>query len=214
MQDTKRAKREREILEAAFLELLQRGYRGTTMLAVARRVQASKETLYAWYGDKRGLFRALVAHNAAAIESLLKDALAEESDPLSTLETLGALLLELLLGERAVAINRAAAADVANGGRLGQALSQGGRARIFPLICDLFCEARSRDLLRFETPAEITEIYLGLLLGDQQIRRILGVVPAPDAQERRRRATRAVSLMLRLYGPDHATSPDKPDSPN
>ncbi len=116
MRDERRAERESQILDAAFGELLERGYRATTMLAIARRAAASKETLYAWYGDKQGLFAALVQSNAASIETMLRAALAKEADPPETLRRLGPLLLSLLLGERAVAINRAAAADVAQGG--------------------------------------------------------------------------------------------------
>ncbi len=202
MRDEKRAAREAEILEAAFAELLEKGYRGTTMLAVARRASASKETLYSWYGDKRGLFLALVADNAAAIEAMLRDALDRREDPADTLARLGPLLLALLLGERAVAINRAAAADVAEGGALGQALAQGGRERVFPLICALLARARDRGLLAFDSDLEAAETYLGLLLGDLQVRRIVGVLPLPDRAACQAQAERALRQLRRLYAPD------------
>jgi AcrR family transcriptional regulator len=39
------------VLEAALELLVERGYRRTTMAAIAERATASKETLYAWFGD-------------------------------------------------------------------------------------------------------------------------------------------------------------------
>ncbi len=45
--------RRRQRLLAAALELsLQRGFRGTSMEAVARRAQVAKPTLYKYFGDK------------------------------------------------------------------------------------------------------------------------------------------------------------------
>ena len=54
------AKRREEILKVALSVLAERGYRGASMREIAVRAQASKETLYAWFGNKRGLFEELV----------------------------------------------------------------------------------------------------------------------------------------------------------
>jgi AcrR family transcriptional regulator len=45
--------------------LVERGYGGTTMAAVAERAGSSKETLYAWFGSKQGLFTAVIRRQAA-----------------------------------------------------------------------------------------------------------------------------------------------------
>jgi len=68
--------------------------------ADAREARASNETLYSWYDDKQGLFRALVARNAAEVRKLLESRMAEQHDPLKTLGLLGPKLLELLTGAR------------------------------------------------------------------------------------------------------------------
>lgn len=204
MDDRARSRREAEILEAALAELREKGYRGTTMLAVARRAGASKETLYAWFGDKRGLFRALVAANAADIRGRLERALAGAADPRETLEALGPALLRLLLGDRAVAINRAAAADAdddANeGGGLGRALAEAGRDSVLPLIAAVLRDADARGRLRVDDPEEAAETWLGLLFGDLQIRRVIGVAALPDDTALAARATRATARLFRLYG--------------
>ncbi len=51
--------RRRAVLDAALTVLERQGYAGTSMLDIAREARASKETLYAWFGDKKGLFAAL-----------------------------------------------------------------------------------------------------------------------------------------------------------
>ena len=61
-----REPREREVLDAAMDEHLDQGPAAATMQAIAREARASKETLYAWFGDRDGLIAALIRANADA----------------------------------------------------------------------------------------------------------------------------------------------------
>ena len=71
MKKSSRTPRRAHILDVAAKILAERGYRDTTMLEVARRASASKETLYAWFGDKLGLFEAVMRRNAGAVRLAL-----------------------------------------------------------------------------------------------------------------------------------------------
>ena len=53
-----------EILGAAYDVFLDKGFAQATMLDVARRARASKETLYARFGSKKKLFESLMAWGA------------------------------------------------------------------------------------------------------------------------------------------------------
>lgn len=199
MQTDRRAARETEILEAAFAVLCARGFAGATMQEVARTASASKETLYNWFGDKRGLFGALVAANAETAKAVLRGALRSEAATGPALEVFGVALLTLLTGDRAVAMNRAAAADADNGAILGQTLAESGREAVLPLLVDLIAAARARGEVAIDDDRSAIEAYLGLLLGDLPIRRVIGVADAPSADEIEARAARAASQWLRLY---------------
>jgi AcrR family transcriptional regulator len=172
----------RDAIEAAAYELLAaKGYLGTSMLAVARKAKASNETLYRWYGDKQGLFRSMVERNAEAVRSSLETALAAEGSAEAALQELGPLLLSLLTGDRAITLNRAAAADPS--GELAQAIVQSGREAIAPLIGQLMLRARDEKLIGFEKVEQAVGLYLDLLVGDLQIRRVIGSVgPLADKQ--------------------------------
>ena len=196
MREEARARRQRAIELAAYAVLEKKGYGGTSMLAIARKARASNETLYNWYGDKQGLFRALVARNAAEVRSLLASGIAERHDPLKTLGLFGPKLLELLTGPRAVALNRAAAADPT--GELGAAISLAGRETIAPLIGQVLQDARARGLIAFQSTAEAVDLYLGLLVGDLQIRRVIGREPQPAPKANQKRAKLALEYLVRL----------------
>ena len=196
MRDENRAARKARI-EAAALELLaQKGYLATSMLSVAKRARASNETLYNWYGNKQGLFRSLVAENASEVRTLLEQDLAHDQPPHTTLEALGPLLLGLLVSDKAITLNRAAAADPS--GELARELTQAGRGTVAPLIADVFVKARAAGLLSFEDASQAVGLYLDLLVGDLQIRRVLGAVPELSRTEIDQRAAAALDNLQQL----------------
>lgn len=190
-QETRKARR-KEIQQAALALLVQYGYAATTMASVAKAAGASLETLYKWYGDKPSLFRAMVQANIEELRDELVMSAAAFRDPLAAVQEFGPQLIAVLTSEEVVALNRAAAADPS--GDLGRIIAEAGRGSIAPQLTDLFARA-----MEGEDPAQVTEVYLGLLLGDLQIRRVIGRMPPPDAIEARQRADRALEMLRRLF---------------
>lgn len=196
MKDDARARREDQIAQAAYAVLEEKGFSGASMLAIAKRAKASNETLYNWYSDKTGLFKALVSRNAAEVRGLLEADLDHGRPATETLHALGPKLLKLLLSDRAVALNRAAAADAS--GVLGEALSTAGREAVLPLLARVMERGRAAGELTFEQTPEAVELYVSLLVGDWQIRRAIGRMPAPDKGTISARADMALRRFLIL----------------
>ncbi|SNS90105.1 TetR/AcrR family transcriptional regulator [Antarctobacter heliothermus] len=188
MRPENRTEREAQIAEAAYAVLAEKGFGGLSMLAVAKRAKASNETMYRWYGDKTGLFRALIQRNAAQVTERL-EALPPDA---TSLDDLGALLLDMLLSDRAVALNRAAAADPSNS--LGAVLAEAGRGTVFPRLVAVFehlCAAGEVT----GPPEAAAALWVDLLVGDWQLRCVTGAMspPGPEARGARvRRASRGV----------------------
>ena len=190
-QETRKTRR-KEIQQAALVLLVQHGYAATTMASVAKAAGASLETLYKWYGDKPGLFRAMVQANIEELRDKLAMSAAKFREPLAAVQEFGPRLIAVLTSEEVVALNRAAAADPS--GDLGRIIAEAGRGSVAPQLTNLFAQA-----IEGEDPAQVTEVYLGLLLGDLQIRRVIGRMPPPDAVEARQRADRALEMLRRLF---------------
>ncbi|KXF77206.1 hypothetical protein ATN84_07270 [Paramesorhizobium deserti] len=198
----KQAARRARIEQAAYEVLSEVGYNSASLLTIAKRASASNETLYKWYGNKQTLFRSLVEANASKARSILEKALGEGSDPLEALAQLGPALLALVTGERAVILNRAAAGDVSDTGTLGKAIAKAGRDIIAPLLRKLLDGALQKGLIDCDDPADAAEIYFHLLIGDLQIRRVIGTIGELSQQEVERRSERAFNLFCKLYVPD------------
>ncbi|EPX79434.1 TetR/AcrR family transcriptional regulator [Litoreibacter arenae] len=200
MRAEKKDKRRAEI-EAVALEVMrERGYEGASMLNIAKAAKASNETLYRWYGDKQRLFLEIVKSNAAEAEEALDKALKAPLPPADILEQIGKLMLRLLLGERAVALNRAAACDAS--GQLGGALAKGGRERVFPKIVKLMGALREAGVIAPPSDEQAATWFIQLLIGDLQLRRVIGTLPEPTRGQINQHAKTTLAAFYSLCGTD------------
>lgn len=190
-----RQERARKIEAAAYKVLEDRGFKGASMLAIAKEARASNETLYSWYGDKIGLFSAMIKSNAQQVEDDLIAAKGNGKTGLAALLDVGSSLLAMVTSDRAVALNRAAAGDVS--GALGRALDREGRNRVLPILTRLLQEAYgdAGDV------SEHLECYLSLLLGDLQIKRAIGTADVLSPAEITSRSERAIDRLKLVFVP-------------
>lgn len=199
MKDENRSERHRQIETAAYQMLEEKGFAGASMLSIARKAKASNETLYRWYGDKIGLFSALVERNAKDVKQSLEGHLEGEVNPMASLTTIAPELLAVLVSPRAIALNRAAAADAS--GVLGATITSSGRALIAPLIAATLDRAREGGSLKFTDTEDAVSLFLDLLVGDLQIRRAIGQLPPLSPTAIKKRATSAVARFEVLLSP-------------
>jgi AcrR family transcriptional regulator len=196
MRESAQKERRRLIEEAAYALIDEKGYDNISMLAIAKRAKASNETLYRWYGDKKGLFQAMVIRNADDVYASLTKDLEAHRDPMQILEDISLKLVRLLTSDRAIALNRAAAADAS--GELGKALSEVGRERVLPLITKVLGQIKDQGTFGDLSLEEVTRLYMNLLIGDLQIRRVIGVVPALNDDELKIRTRQALDYLLKF----------------
>lgn len=80
---------------------------------------------------------------------------------------------------------------------LGRIIAQAGRETVAPLITRVFDEAASAGDLVISSAEEATEIFLGVVVGDMQIRRVVGRAPALDAEAIE---GRSLAMIHQLWG--------------
>jgi len=200
MHKTDQDERRTEIEAAAFALLKEVGYRKTSMLLIAKRAQASNQTLYAWYRNKQELFRGIIERFGRAVREQLLTALNEHQDPLNTLKALGPTLLRFTTDEHAIIMNRAAVIDASDTGVLAKAIDEVARDGIYPLICALMQRLVRAGIFAPDTLAEdAAQTYVALLFGESQLRQTLGTLPPFGEQDMQERSERAFCLTCKLY---------------
>jgi len=80
-------------------------------------------------------------------------------------------------------------------------ISERGRESIAPLIGEVMERARREGALEFDATGEAVGLYLNLLVGDMQIRRVIGREPPLDETTISSRAEQAYERFLRLTSP-------------
>ena len=177
--DERRA-RESEILTMALDVFLHCGYGASTLDELAAAAQVTKRTLYAYYGDKAGLFAAMVRQLAATVSL---DATSDDD----TLEVLAARIVSRLHSDELVGLHRLVIAESARFPELAQTLHSSGDARHI---------ARLAEHIRAERgpgSEPLAEPLFSLLLGEKHRRRLLGIDPAPTPAEAARHARLALA---------------------
>ncbi|WP_454129245.1 TetR/AcrR family transcriptional regulator [Microbacterium aurum] len=200
MRKSDELRRER-IAEAAYTLIRERGYRRASLLEIAKSAGVSNQTMYRWYGSKRGLFGALIEANATRAAAAIDQALVDASRPEDALREVALLVLRTVTSDRAVDLNRAAAADASDTGELGAALARAGRDLIIPRVASLVERAHQRGDLTAPDAAAAAEMWVSLVIGDLQIRVVTGAIPTPPDDELRRRAATGCLAFLFLYAP-------------
>lgn len=195
--------RRQAILEAAAHILERDGIAAMSTRRIAEQAHASKETIYAHFGGRRGLLAALVRRQATDTNALLRAALdTPPARPVRpALEAAVRALLTLLTGDRSLALNRAAIAGVPGDPELAEVLHANGRATTGPLFEALLAQATKRGEIACPDPAEAFGVLYGLAVRDAQIAALLGTGPDPTPRRIDARAAQAVDLFYRLYGP-------------
>ncbi|NRA86789.1 MAG: TetR/AcrR family transcriptional regulator C-terminal domain-containing protein [Rhizobiales bacterium] len=119
--------------------------------------------------------------------------LSENKPALEILQDFGPKLLTLLLSPRAIALNRAAAGD--SSGILGKTLAKHGRETIFPLLVGIFDRVCKEKMIK-TSPTKLAEIYIRLLVGDLQIRRVIGAMDEFTPKEIKQRSIEAINIIM------------------
>ncbi|OJF12768.1 TetR/AcrR family transcriptional regulator [Couchioplanes caeruleus] len=187
------AARRQAALDAALAELVAHGLDGTTMQAVAARAGCSKESLYAWFGNRDGLLSALIRRQAEQVNTAVAAALDRPTQPRTTLVAIAENLLHLLTSDASLALNRAAMANA----ELAALLLRHGRHTTGPLVEAFLARLAGEGRLRVDDPADAFRLLYGLVVRDAQIRALLGEPPA-SADRLRADARVAVDRFLAL----------------
>ncbi|WP_461119222.1 TetR/AcrR family transcriptional regulator [Saccharothrix stipae] len=191
-----RGEARREAVLDAALEILEtEGLAGLTTRKVAERARASKETIYAHFGDRRGLLEALVLRQSAKTNALLDD----DRPVREILVDAVRALLTLLTDRRSLALNRAAIAEVPGNPELAGQLLAHGRDTTGPLFEAVLNRAHHAGELNCPDPADAFTVLFGLAVRDAQIKALLTAVEW-DPADIDARTRQAVEHFYRLYG--------------
>ncbi len=138
--------------------------------------------------------------NAGRVRVALNGHLDGHTSVEAALTDFGRALVAHVLCDNAVAVTRAAISEARSGPSLASSLSKSAHDPIRRTFVRYLDQCQARGVLKVQdSTEEAVEDFVGLLLGDAQTRRLLGVMDAPNEADINGRAKRAAQKFLRLY---------------
>ncbi len=113
--------------------------------------------------------------------------------------------LSVITGDLSIALNRAAVAHAGTGkSRLGEIVLTNGPYAMARRLEPLFAAGHAAGLLEFEAKEDAFRTFFGLVVGDTQIRVLLGETQRLTEDEIGQRAQAAADRFLALFSKDGA----------
>lgn len=193
------AARREEILDAAWHVFIEKGYARATMLDVAARAHASKETLYSWFDSKAALFETLFKSRLHAVGATLDAEAGPGFEPEKVLYVIARDLLRFVSTPGNMQLYRAAAADAASFPELKQLLRESiDRAG----LANYLDQCRAHGLMEFEDPDEMASLFISMAQSEWPVRITYGVIDKMSEKQIDHHARLAARLFLKAVAPE------------
>lgn len=197
----RREARRRAFLAAAGDLFIEKGYGDTSLADVVKRSGGSLATLYDFFGNKAGLFKALIDDRASRITRILNQPEGEEHSVAASLETHGRQVLDLMLEPDVIAVQRLVIAESAQFPELASMYFSAGPAAVFESLKSYLTKQAQQGRLVIDDPALAAEHFGGLVKGMCHVCALFGVPDGLTDAARHQRVTLAVEAFLKLYAP-------------
>jgi AcrR family transcriptional regulator len=197
------AGRRAEILEIALDLFCEKGFRGTSVLDIAMRARTSKETIYAWFGNKEQLFETLFREGSARGGNTMPlDTRA--IDPRVFLHAYACAVLNFT-NSRLYMLMLMALAEGIKFEPLRRSLwnvMRSGRENV--VAC--FNQWREAGLMEFDDAEAAVSLFTGMVNGDWANRRSVGIIQNITPEQITAHAERATSMFLKAVAPSNPSN--------
>ncbi len=169
----------RRILALATELFLEQGFSGASTAELQRRVGGSKTTIYTHFGDKAGLFTAVVDEMLVDSVSLLSSLDLAELSVRDALIKIAHQYLKVVLSQRYIDFMRIVAAEVNRFPEIGKTFYERGPGLSYAKFQTLLQERVANGELLIKDTSRATDLFFGTLLHRELMARFYGVKKTP-----------------------------------
>ena len=189
------------ILGAAEQVFLEKGYERGSLDDVARLANASKATIYAHFGNKLGLLRAILEARVSQITEPLKAAETAHAPVRSVLADFGRNFLRTLLSPVPLKFYRLMVSEGVNFPDLAQAWFAGGPSTNIAKLAAFLKHRAALGEMDISAPETTAEFFLMALRGKLHLQAAAGLLHPPFDSAINAKVDAAVDMIMRAYGP-------------
>lgn len=189
--------RRAKLLAAAEREFLAHGYGGATLRNIVKGAGGSPDTLYQYFGDKEGLFNAIVQSIAVKVNAAFDKRGAFDREPDQALLAFGQNYMKVMMGKQALAFFRIVMAEAARFPELGAKVYKIGPGATATRLANYLSLQVERGRLDIAEPDLAARHFLEIIKGDLHLRALYMPDNVPTHEEIDHCVRLAVSTFLR-----------------
>lgn len=189
--------RRRALLDAAAQLFVTKGYDKTTLSDLVDAAGGSRATIYELFGDKAGLFRAMMKEtNGRILDVLVAGRPAVPVPPEEALVRIATSFLTGILNDDVRAVVRVLVSESGRVPDIAEEFWESGPSVIVARVADCLRALADGNGLRVEDPEDAAQIFLGMVVGEFFMKGLILPDRPVTGDEIERRARYAVRLFL------------------
>ncbi|MDX2112400.1 MAG: TetR/AcrR family transcriptional regulator [Alphaproteobacteria bacterium] len=188
------------ILRAASRLFLRHGYTRTSMDAVAKEADVSKQTVYSYFKNKDELFCRMIEEECARHtppDSMLEDAALSMENALFKI---GMGFIDMISSPRGLAIHRLVMAEVERHPRVAKLFYDSGPLQMQGLLVRYLNRQVQLGALVIDDIERAASDFFALVKGRYHLRMQLRVKPLPTSRDIEKHLHDTVQVFLKIYG--------------
>jgi AcrR family transcriptional regulator len=188
--------RREALLRAAAEVFFEQGYAATSIDAIIERAGGSKRNIYNEFGNKQGLFSAIVKQNADRALSTLVIEQMEDRDLQATLTAFGRHLMDVYMSPTLIGIYRIAVTEANRFPDLVKSFYEQGPGRATSRLAEVLEAANKRGEIRTDDCLRAAGHFVGMIRDNLHLQVVLGLRTAPSDEEAQAAVSSAVAVFL------------------
>ncbi len=198
---SRRSQERREaLLQSAAKVFLEQGYEATSIDAIIGVAGGSKRSIYSEFGNKQGLFTAIVTQSAdRALSTLVLEEI-ESSDLPTTLQAFGRNLMEVYMSPALIGIYRIAVTEANRFPDLVRSFYDQGPGRATSRLSRVLEQAAGRGEIQVADCERAAGHFVAMIRDNLHLQVVLGLRLAPSRKEMHVAVDSAVDLFLHGVG--------------
>lgn len=197
------------MLKAAVQLFIEHGFEHTTLDMVIAQAGGSRRTIYEQFGNKEGLFAAVIRERSQLMLAPFEDVKVKGRTPTETLTAFGRLFLKNLISERTIRVLRLVIAESPRFPDLGDAFYRAGPVNTRQTVARYLQGQAEAGRLRMANADTAAMQFLSLLIGNLHLYALIYPDWLPTPAELDAHVDQAVATFLHGIG---ATPPSTPRS--
>jgi TetR/AcrR family transcriptional regulator, mexJK operon transcriptional repressor len=190
--------KQQKIIDVASRLFFEQGYSSTSMDQIVEQCGGSKQTLYRYFGDKKGILQQVVNQSADRVEAIFQFEPDSKISLSEVLNRFGYDYLSIICSPQVISMYRLLMTESRHDNSLGEYFLSRGPHLFHKRLADYLQTLSRQGLLTLTDPKVASSHFLGMLKGSYFQEALLGY-DCPNEVELRDYVAQAVACFLNGY---------------